>query len=300
MSSIDDRWDYRAGGFYTSTNDFLTLGTAILSNKLLTPAQTRKWMKPRIATSSAGLMLGEPWEIFRADNVTADGRLIEVYTKTGDITGYDATFCLVPDYDMVASILTAGFEAGSAAVFKLCSDAVRELLPALEKAGRAEARHSMAGAYADAATNSTLTLVVDEAGPGLSVTDWVVRGVDVNRNYVNYAAADGHFVDDGPYVPSRLYPSGLKASGIAGVGGGGESHQVSWRVHWDTGTPQQNAETDDGYAWAGFHCFTWAELDRLIYRFNALDDVVATVGVDGVATSLELRGYRVQLRRVLE
>ncbi|KAK7924850.1 beta-lactamase 2 [Apiospora marii] len=290
-------WFSSAGGFYTSTNDFLTLGTAILSHKLLTPAQTRKWMKPKIATSSAGLMLGEPWEIFRADNVTADGRLIEVYTKTGDIVGYDATFCLVPDYDIVVSILTGGFEAGSAVVFKLCSDAVRELLSALEKAGKAEARSSMAGTYADRATNSTLTLAVDEAGPGLSVTDWFVRGVDVNRNYVNYAAYDGRFVEDGPYVPSRLYPSGLKATGVGGDSES-ESHQVSWRAHWDTGTAQQNAELDGGYVWAGFHCLAWADLDRLIYKFDALDDVVATVGADGVATGLELRGFRVQLRRV--
>ncbi|KAK8083197.1 hypothetical protein PG996_001978 [Apiospora saccharicola] len=220
-------WFSSAGGFYTSTNDFLALGTAILSNKLLTPAQTRKWMKPKIATSSAGLMLGEPWEIYRADNVTTDGRLIEVYTKTGDIVGYDAIFCLVPDYDIVVSVLTGGFEAGSAAVMKLCSDAVRELLPALEKAGKA-----MAGTYADPATNSTLTL----------------------------AAAT----------------TTTKATRSRG----------------------QNAELDSGYVWAGFHCLTWADLDRLIYKFDALDDVVATVGADGVATSLELRGFRVQLRRV--
>ncbi|KAK8872864.1 Beta-lactamase 2 [Apiospora arundinis] len=280
-------WFSAAGGFYTSTNDFLTLGTAILSHKLLTPAQTRKWMKPKIATSSAGLMLGEPWEIFRADNVTADGRLVEVYTKTGDIWGYDAAFCLVPDYDMVASILTGGFEAGSATTFRLCSDVVRELLPALEKAGKAEARAAMAGTYADPATNSTLTLAVDESGgPGLSVTDWVVRGVNVSANYVNYATMDGNFVE-GLYAPARLYPSGLKAGG-----------QVSWRAHWDLNPPEANAKLDAGYVWAGFHCITWAELDRLIYKFNTLDDIVATVGEkDGVATSLDLRGFRVQLRR---
>lgn len=178
-----------------------------MSHKLLTPAQTRKWMKTKIATSSAGLMLGEPWEICRAGNVTADGRLIEVYTKTGDIVGYDATFCLVPDYNMVVSVLTGGFEA--------------------------EARHAMAGTYTNRATNLTLSLAVDEAGPGLRATDWVVRGVDVGRNYVNYAAPDSRFVDDGPYVPTRLYPSGLKATGIGGARGGeGEgSHQVSWRAN---------------------------------------------------------------------
>ncbi|KAK8048906.1 hypothetical protein PG994_010636 [Apiospora phragmitis] len=285
-------WDYdfgpwfsSAGGFYTSTNDFLTLGTAILFNKLLTPSQTRKWMKPQIATSSAGLLLGEPWEIFRADNVTADGRLVEIYTKTGDIWGYDATFCLVPDYGMVASILTAGFEAGSAAVFRLCSDAVRHLLPALEKAGKAEARATMAGTYADPATNSTMTLAVDETGPGLRVTDWVVRGVDVNANYANYANMDGRFVE-GVDTPCRLYPRGLKA----GSSGGGPQQLVSWRAHWDTGTPQQNAELDSGYV--------WAELDRVIYKFNTLDDVVASVGEDGAARGLDLRGFRVQLRRV--
>ncbi|KAK8089738.1 beta-lactamase 2 [Apiospora hydei] len=293
FSSTDETSD-RAGGFYSSTNDFLTLGTAILSSKLLTPAQTRKWMKPKIATSSASMMLGEPWEILRTDNVTADGRLIEIYTKTGDIWGYDTTFCLVPDYDVVASILTSGFETGSAAVYKMCSDAIRELLPALEKAGKAEARTAMAGTYADPATNSTLTLSVDETGPGLRITDWIVRGVDVNANYVNYANGDGKFID-GIYVPSRLYPSGLKAGG---GGGGGGPQQVSWRAHWDSGSPQQNAEIDGDYIWAGFHCVTWAELDRLIYKFNTLDDVVATVGEDGVATGLNLRGFRVQLRRV--
>lgn len=262
-----------------------------MSHKLLTPAQTRKWMKPKIATSSAGLMLGEPWEIFRADNVTADGRLIEIYSKTGDIIGYDATFCLVPDYDIVVSVLTGGFEAGSAVVFKLCSDAVRGLLPGLEKAGKAEARAAMAGTYADPSTNSTLTLSVDAGRPGLSITDWVVRGADVNANYVNYGAEEAGFVE-GVYAPARLYPSGLKAGSDSG-------RQVSWRAHWDLNTPEANAALDANYVWAGFHCITWAELDRLIYKFNTLDDIVATVGEDGVATSLDLRGFRVQLRRSL-
>jgi len=46
-----------AGVYYSSLNDIMAFGDAILSYKLLSPAQTRKWMKPATSTSSRGVLL---------------------------------------------------------------------------------------------------------------------------------------------------------------------------------------------------------------------------------------------------
>ncbi|RYP74952.1 hypothetical protein DL770_007505 [Monosporascus sp. CRB-9-2] len=69
-------------------------------DKLLSPVQTRRWLKPVTFTSSAGMFIGGPWGILRADNITPDERLVKFYTKGGDVGTYHAMLCPVPDYDL--------------------------------------------------------------------------------------------------------------------------------------------------------------------------------------------------------
>jgi len=84
-------------------------GEAILRHELgLSASQTRKWLKPWSQTSSSGTLVGAPWEIYRVRNATADGRLIELYTKAGDLITYHSVFALIPDYDLVATVMVTG------------------------------------------------------------------------------------------------------------------------------------------------------------------------------------------------
>lgn len=152
------------------------------------------------------------------------------------------------------------------------------LLPAVDAAGK-RAAAGLAGAYADAATNSSLVLALDD-GPGFRVARWTVRGADVLRNYP--LCAGGPRPADEP-VLARLYPTHLAAG-----------NATSWRVHFNPRTPRAKAAQDAAYAWARSSCTTWATLDRIVYHFNDLGDVVVRTGEH---VTLELRGFRANLVR---
>lgn len=92
------KYSFSDGGFYSSANDLLKFGKGILGHKLLPEISTREWIKPRTHTSSLGISVGAPWEIGRANNLTVDGRIIDVYSNNGGLTDYNAFFVLIPDY----------------------------------------------------------------------------------------------------------------------------------------------------------------------------------------------------------
>lgn len=231
--------------------------------------------------------MGGPWEIFRSNNITSDGRLVELYTKAGDLGSYHAKLCLIPDYDIVVTILTGGPETSFGFANKILSDVVKGLLPAIEMAGKAEAEPIFVGTYSDPASNSKLTLSLDDS-PGLAVSNWTVRGVDIIKNYVslNGFSSGG---SSNVTVSARMYPMNLDAK-----------NEVAWRVVFDVGTPKEVEAQDSLFAWAQDSCNTWGKLDRLIYGFNGLDDVVFTMqkrNQSSTASSIKLRGFQVDLTR---
>lgn len=279
---VQHGYDNPAGGFLSTTNDLLALGSAILDRSLLGDAVTRKWLKPVSGTSTFGRDMGAPWEILRSTNLTTDGRIVELYTKGGDDGSYHSKLCLIPDYDLVVTVLTAGPEADFTFSFSLLSRLLSTLLPAIEQAGKEEATLSVVGTYTDSATNSSLTLYLDD-GPGMGMSGWTVRGRDVLDVYANISGMPGVSV-----VP-RLYPTNLQPNG-----------QSAWRAVFDTGTAEENAEFDAMFAWPGQSCQTWANMDRFQYGFNGIDDFVFTMDEQAggpSAISLFNRGFRVNMTR---
>ncbi|OTA70542.1 beta-lactamase/transpeptidase-like protein [Hypoxylon sp. EC38] len=277
-----------AGAFYSNTKDLLAFGEAILTNKLLTPAQTRQWLKPVTFTSSSGIFIGAPWEIFRADNITSDQRLVEFYTKGGDVGTYHAMLAMVPDFDIVISILTSGPETSSSFVQLLFSQTIKALLPAVETAGKDDARAAFAGTYVDDATNSTLTLSVDDEGPGLGIEEWIVRGTDVPAHWLNYLSAVSTSLPK-VNLSTRLYPTGLAAG-----------ERTAWRVAIDLGSPEEIAQADAQLFWPQGSCLAWGLMDRAVYEFGALDEMVFSLdeAESGCAAkSVELVGFRATLRK---
>jgi len=272
-----------AGAYYSTLTDLLTFGSAILSHKALPATWTRAWLKPVSGTSSRGMLMGAPWEIYHAWNVTGDGRLVELYTKSGDLFAYHANLVLVPDYDLALAVLTAGPEVGFGAVQALTAAAVRALLPAAEAAGRAEAEPVYAGAYADAATNSTLRLALDTA-PGLRATDFLVRGVDVAANYARLSPSGGR---PGPPARVRLYPTNLDGGG-----------QKAWRASFDAPfDAAAAAKADAAFPWPDPGCVAWATGDRVAYGFEGVDLLVFDVDEGGRATAVSLPAWDVTLKR---
>ncbi|KAK7730377.1 hypothetical protein SLS53_009077 [Cytospora paraplurivora] len=282
---VQHGYDNPAGGFLSTANDLMALGSAILNHSLLGAAATKKWLKPVSSTSTIGRDMGAPWEILRSSNLTTDGRLIELYTKGGDDGTYHSKLCLIPDYDVVVTILTAGPEADFTFAFSLLSRLLSTLLPAIDQASREEAGISVVGTYMDTTTNSSITLSLDD-GPGLGISGWSVRGHDVVDIYSYITGVQGV-----PIVP-RLYP-------VSTQGGG----KAAWRAVFDMGTAEQNVEFDAMFAWPGQSCQTWANIDRFPYGFNGIDDFVFTMedNTGGwVATSLLNRGFQVNMTRQAE
>jgi len=272
---------FRAGAYYSTLTDLLSFGSSILSHKLLPPAKTHAWLKPWSATSSRGVLVGAPWEIYHPWNVTVDGRLLELYTKSGGISTYRASLILIPDYDLSIAVLTAGPELGSGAIPALT--AVRALLPAIEKASRDQAQAAYVGVYTDQRTNSGLELSLDSA-PGLKVSNWTIRGVNVAANYARFNPSGS---EAGPPPRVRLYPTKLD---------GGS--KTAWRAVFDAPFDvAAAAQIEALFPWPDPSCATWTTVDTVVYGFEGVDLFVFEVGEDGKATGLTLPAYEVTLRR---
>ncbi|KAI1207324.1 beta-lactamase/transpeptidase-like protein [Annulohypoxylon truncatum] len=281
--------DEPAAGYYSSTQDLLVLGEAILTHRFASPRDTRRWFAPATFTSSVGTFIAAPWEIIRANNVTSDQRLVQFNTKAGSGGTYHSMFAIVPDYDLVVSILTSGPESSNNLVQQLFSQVITTLLPAVESAGKDEAQTAFAGTYTNEETNSTLTLSVDDEGPGLNITEWIVRGTDIPSHWLNYTSGISSDLSN-IYTSTRLYPTGL-TTGL----------RTSWRVAVDLGTPDEIAQANAQLFWPQSNCVAWATMDRLVYEYRALDEMIfdSVVGDSGfVAANVELVGFQTTLQRV--
>lgn len=271
-----------AGGIYTNTRDMLAFGTAILSSDL--NIDTGSWLKPRAFTSSRGYSIGAPWEIWSSSTLLGSGVPVQIYTKSGDLGLYTNILLLIPDYDIVVSILTAGVEAASTFQFpaQVISPVISALLPALEEANKESAAAAFAGTYSDEETNSTITLSIDD-GPGLSLTNYMVRGIDILPNIPNYStSASASFKPAN--VTARIYPTNIQ-----------EGDQWSWRAVYKN---HDEPSIDDKLLYPEGGCQTWGIIDRVTYNYLAFDDFIITTAEDGSAKSISPRPFGVSLAKV--
>lgn len=265
-----------SGNFYSSANDILTFGTAILSSKLLPTVATNAWLKPKSFTSSTGIFVGSPWEIARGSNLTSDGRVIDFYTKSGSIGFYLALLVIVPDLDVVMSIFLAGGDASFDNMYGILTYMVEGMIPAIDNATKEEANQTYAGTYVDASTNSSLVICVDD-GPGLLISNFTIRGADVITAYATFN--DANAAD----TSVRLYPTDLEA---------GESQ--AWRAVYSLSTLAEDAEGNSQLFFEQGSCQSWSLIDLLSYGLRGLDDFVFTIGENGTV-DIEPRAWRVVL-----
>ncbi|KAJ4251027.1 hypothetical protein NW762_011677 [Fusarium torreyae] len=279
-----------AGGIFSSVSDMILLADGILSNKFLSPVQTRKWMKPQSNTASWGYQVGGPWEILRGDNITSDGRLIDVYTKSGDLGLYHSQTVLIPDYDIVISIMSGGAEASDNpyVTATVLSAVIQHLIPAIEKVGRDDAEEAFAGEYEDKSTNSSISFHSD-SGPGLKIKSWQVRGFDVLNNIGNYNfnALESNASTETSYVDARVYPSNLNKKG-----------QTAWRAVFDKTDSSTKADYDSKLFFEDGSCQTWFQQDRSVYDYLPLDLFVFTEGEEGVSESVRNPAFNATLTKV--
>lgn len=176
----------RFGGMYSTAADLTKLGRSILGSKLLSPEQTRAWMKPRTHTASLELSVGMPWEIIRKELPVSDKtngtRIIDLYTKDGSWGDYASYFVLDPDHEIGFVLLAASPSPTSASqqAISLAGLIAANWLPAFEAAAREQAELDFAGTYksSDPSLNSSISIGLSNDRPGLTVTEWISNGTN--------------------------------------------------------------------------------------------------------------------------
>ncbi|KAM0263965.1 hypothetical protein ACHAQJ_001000 [Trichoderma viride] len=285
-----------AGGMFSSTSDLIAFAEGILTNRFLSPRRTREWMKPRSHTSSWGYSVGAPWEILRSDQITADGRIVDLYTKSGDLGLYNALLALLPDFDISIALFAAGAEVSADMTSEILSAIVEELIPAIDKAGRAEATSSEAlnGTYADSTTNSTLTLDIDSKNT-LVIKKFIIRSFDVLHHpelySLNALSMNQESFTEVSYVDAPLYPTNLVSQNPDGT------TQRSWRAVYDTTTARENSEEDAKLVFKNGSCQSWMELDRVAYDFKSVGDFIFNYGKGGEVQDITNAAFNITLTR---
>lgn len=269
------------GGLYSSSHDLAVFGRALLTSKQLPRLATRHWMKPHSHTASPSASVGAPWEIARTRSRVTSGDAVDLYTKSGSDGQYNALLVLVPEFQVVVSLLAAGPDSGPV-VTAAAETVLQALLPALDGVSQSQACDKFCGRYATAgaAVNSSLVLAVDDEGPGLLVTQWISNGVDVRQVAQAYADA----TKGGVIESIRLYPTGLYASGKA-----------AFRAVLQTVPSDFNSLIPrilDPRA------SQWSAMDQLMYGEVAVDDFVFRLDGQGRAVAVEPRVLRQTLQRV--
>jgi hypothetical protein len=294
--------DHRAGGLFSTTRDILAFLEGVITNRLLSPAKTRDWLKPVSHTTSLSQSVGSPWEILRTDNLTSDGRVIDVYTKSGALGLYSALVGIVPDYDIVFSVMVGGTEAASNPFLlqQLTSIVMKSLVPAIEQTGKLEASNSLVGTYVDTSTNSTLELELDD-GPGLRLTRLYMRGYDVLGNMASYTLQSADFeLQSGIDIPGfpitvRLYPTNkTNRTGSAG----NSTAETSWRAAFDLYTPEQAEQIESTLFYRDATCQTWHVLDISPYDFRSIGEFIFNGDVSGIVTQISSPAFNVSLARI--
>ncbi|KAJ5160438.1 Beta-lactamase-related protein [Penicillium canariense] len=262
-----------AGGIYSSPKDMATFGRAILANTLVDSTMTRRWMKPASHTASLQVSVGHPWEIMSF----SEPRLIDVYSKAGNIGMYNSIFALSPDHNIGFAILTAG-TGGFTLPLKLGEQVADIMLPALEQIAKNQATRRFTGTYAlnKGTSNSSITIVTD-GEPGLKITEWISNSVDMGQAF----AAKAGLQKDPSLLSMRLQPTGLKSPG---------------RVSFSAVIQGLSAQPIPGTILSS--CLTWLELDSYIYGNVGIPEFEFNLNKNGEVVSLTPRALRITLPKV--
>jgi len=257
---------------YTSSNDLSRFGRAILSSELLPPAKTNAWLKPTSYTRNTNSAYGMPWEILHSQSVTTDGHAVDFYTKDGGLTGYYSSLILVPEYNIVLTILVAG---DSAACRKLQETLATTAVQGIENIVRPDIRKRYTGAYStQPSLNSSIEFIVDD-GAGIRITNWISNSTDM----LPLAMGKYQSSDSKPDPEIRMTPTGLSRGGAE-----------VWR--WN---PYSTEEDSTAYGVACQDSF-----DNYYYAGLSVMEVLMFLGEDGVVEKVGLPALRIELLRVGE
>jgi hypothetical protein len=253
-----------AMSLYASTSDLAKAGYGMLTSRLISPAQTRRWLQPVADTSNLRNSVGRPWEIYHAGEY-ANSSILDVYTKAGAISQYSSYFGLAPDFNAGFAILAHDTEANPD--LNVYADIVSLALLELEAVAAKETAAAYAGEYASGQSYAVLN--VTEEGPGLVVSELEINGSDVRREAAEAAGIKLENLD------FKLYPSNVANGSLRQFVAVFQDKSASA----DMGTPT---------------CITWMDV-------GALTDIpvrfIVELDEGGVAVGLRIPDKKVRLTR---
>ncbi|KAK4897614.1 hypothetical protein LTR27_004760 [Elasticomyces elasticus] len=249
-------------GLYSSIRDLSKLGRSILTSSLLTPAQTRRWLKPISSTSNLRNAVGRPWEIYHYSKTPTDP-IIDIYTKLGTIGNYSSYFGLVPAYDIGFAI--AAQDDTGAPDLNAYADMALVALDALDKLARAQANDNLAGTFTRPGENITVQLTGDDAG--LAVTE-LFNG---DRDVLGTLAHDAGIASV-KNLDLRIYPK----------------NRMEWLGGWTSQSFQGVLQDKSALVDAGTPtCISWKTIGLL-----PLKEFVFEISGDGKAQNLVYAGFQ--------
>lgn len=263
-----------AAGIYSSIADLRRIGKSILAYELLSPSQTRRWMKPHCFTGDPRVAVGAPWEIAQVDSIT--NRANWMYTKGGQIGMYNSLFALLPDWDVGITVLAAG--SRSAEITGVLPVAIAsKIVPALEMAAKRQANQTYSGQYGG--RKSSIEVAVQDHLPGLAVTSWSMDGRDMFDSIRTLVTGSPTGTGN---VSVRLYPTGLRTSSCT------KAQRESWRAVY---------EVIDAASSSTAFCASWFSVDSVTYGGASLDEFVFELAEDGNARSITASAFDARLEK---
>ncbi|KAJ0422031.1 beta-lactamase/transpeptidase-like protein [Aspergillus carlsbadensis] len=279
--AIDNGLSTPSGGIFSTLNDLNKFGIGVLNSTLISPLQTRRWMKPLSHGASLHYSSGAPWEIYRYTDPKS-GIVTDIYTKLGDSGAYGSISAFLPDIDAGFSVITASSAATrSNLTLALIQEIVDTVLPALNVQAASELE-KYAGTYTstDPNLNTSITFASAKtpAAPGLVITSFISNGSDVSPLLPSLLGG----VDRKQY---RLRPAIITPEKIA--------FRAVTPPTLVPSRPGDNSKLFTGL----YDVNDWLTVDSLTYANRAFGEFVFGLGGDGSVQGVEPVAWRVSLEK---
>ncbi|TKA81663.1 hypothetical protein B0A55_01358 [Friedmanniomyces simplex] len=266
-----------AGGIYSSSNDMTRFLRYILNNyNNISP--TINWFSPLTYSTGSHNFFGAPWEIFRTTAIlTETNRPVTILTKGGGLDGYYSYSLVIPDYNLVVSILLAGDLGGLDPLLGVINT---PLIQAVQALAQNDLKQSYAGNYAATNLNSSIILA-QTPSQSLHVTSWISNGTDVLVPLTEFVAIQAGQGSDIYYQLIPTFETRYKSQQVGEV----------WRFINVLDTPAETNTTSD--IWNDY-CV--ANFDPISYGGKPLTEVVFWKD-GGVVKDVELSAFRVVMAK---
>lgn len=307
------------GNMYTSPGDLSSVGRAILRSTLLKPAMTRRWLKPVSFSSDPKASVGMPWGI-RQIELEKNGtyQFVHTFNKAGSLGSYSTLLAIIPELDIGFTIMAAGV-VPSGLVMDIADTLTSTYVPTYMYVARDQAAKTYGGDYRfvpspssnstssnstyrypqrrfanDSAPvlaptnnlNSSLTIAIDPAKPGMGVYNWISNSTEMSYIAVaiNANITDEYLKKIEPSV--RLYPTGLEEK-LPDSG-----KRVAFKaVFEDLSLAAKSGSFSSD-------CATWVGVTAVVYGSRPLDLFIFDVDKDGKVRAVENAALRVKLEKV--